>query len=106
MTSTLLRFDSLVAQQRQHFRSGATQPLGFRLAQLKRLKEVILAQETDILAALQQDLGKPHFDGYLTEIAAATREIDYAIKHLKQWVKPKRVGISLENFSGPGADLP
>lgn len=98
MLTTPLNFTSLLLQQRQYFNSGATRPLAFRLEQLKKLKALIRDYEPQILQALRQDLHKPNFEGYLAEILASTREIDYALRHLAQWTKPRPVPISLETF--------
>ncbi|BFM40206.1 aldehyde dehydrogenase [Synechocystis sp. LKSZ1] len=106
MLTTALDFSSLLHQQRQYFNTGATRPLAFRLEQLKKLKTLIQEYEPQILQALQQDLYKPNFEGYLTEILAATKEIDYAIKHLPQWIKPRSVPISLETFPGQACIYP
>ncbi|MEX2573741.1 MAG: aldehyde dehydrogenase family protein, partial [Balneolaceae bacterium] len=42
--------------------------------------------------------GKPEFEAYSTEIATVLQEIDYHLKHLKSWAKPKKVKGSLLTF--------
>ncbi len=80
----------LIRKQRDFFGTGQTQSVDFRLQQLKALKQAILDHQDQIVAALKADLNKPEFETYLTEIGVV-REIDYAIKHLKRWMKPKSV---------------
>mgnify|MGYP002654733079 CR=1 FL=1 len=92
-----LDFDRMTAtasDQRMYFRQGKTRPITDRLAALQRLKQGIQAQEGAILAALQQDLHKPQFEGYVNEVLSTIREIDHVIRHLPQWVQPQRVGTN------------
>ncbi|MDB9517570.1 aldehyde dehydrogenase [Roseofilum reptotaenium CS-1145] len=80
--------EQLIAQQREFFRSGQTRELKFRKSQLKKLRSVIEENKSKILAGLKEDLNKPKLEGYYEFSPIA--EIDYALKHLNQWVKPKR----------------
>lgn len=66
-----------------------------RYKRLLSLKRMVTEREEDILQALTADLGKSSFEGYLTEIALIKDEVDFALKKLKKWMKPKRVGGSL-----------
>ena len=91
-------FKQLIEEQRKHFATGKTKSLDYRLDQLKKLRQAILEQESLIVAALNQDLRKPELDSYITEIRVSIQEIDYALKHLKKWAKPRRVKTSLETF--------
>lgn len=88
----------LIEEQRKHFATGKTKSLDYRLDQLKKLRQAILERESLIVAALNQDLRKPELDSYITEIRVSIQEIDYALKHLKKWAKPRRVKTSLETF--------
>lgn len=85
-----------LGQQRAFFASGQTKSIEFRLAQLAKLKQAILERQTDILAAVKADLGRPAFEAYF-EITTLS-EINLALKKLKTWVKPRRVRSTLENF--------
>jgi aldehyde dehydrogenase (NAD+) len=91
------RLQALLQRQRDFFATGQTKEIDFRLAQLKALKQAILAHQTEVMAALHADLGKPEFEAYLTEIGV-TQEIDYAIKHLRTWAKPQKVSTSAITF--------
>lgn len=83
-------------QQRLLFASGQTKPIEFRLAQLAKLKQAIIARQTEIVAAAKADLGRPEFEAYF-EIATLS-DINLAMKKLKSWMKPRRVKSTLENF--------
>ncbi|MFM6755413.1 MAG: aldehyde dehydrogenase family protein, partial [Dolichospermum sp.] len=50
-----------------------------------------------IIQALKADLHKPEFETYATEIGV-TKEIDYALKHINSWTKPKKATVPLEFF--------
>jgi aldehyde dehydrogenase (NAD+) len=91
----------IISQQREYFSSGKTKELNFRIAQLKRLKQAIVQNFEVIAQALKADLNKPQFEAYITELIV-TKEIDYALKHINSWIKPKKVAIPLEQFPGYG----
>ncbi|NEQ27865.1 MAG: aldehyde dehydrogenase family protein, partial [Microcoleus sp. SIO2G3] len=102
---TLSPISDIIQQQRQFFATGKTKDVAFRLEQLKRLKQAIVDNQAAILAAVNADLNKPEFEAYATEIGVV-REIDYAIKHLKSWVKPKKVSTSIEQFPSSACIYP
>ena len=91
---------SLVEAQRTFFNSGATRPIAFRRAMLKKLKSAILSREKDILDAVHRDLGKSDFEAFTTEIVLVLREIDTMLKNLGKWTKPRRRSAGLFNFPG------
>ncbi|MCT7949094.1 aldehyde dehydrogenase [Ancylothrix sp. C2] len=97
MTLTQSPIREVINRQRQFFASGQTKEIEFRLSQLKRLKQAILDSKEAVMAAVKADLNKPDLEAYATEIGVV-REIDYAIKNLKDWVKPKKVPTSLDQF--------
>jgi aldehyde dehydrogenase (NAD+) len=82
---------SLIQTQREFFASGQTRGLTFRRDALKRLKDAIKSHEDQILNALMRDLGKPAFEGFVGEIAFVYEEINYTLKNLAKWTKPKYV---------------
>ncbi len=98
MTAQLQRTDilSLIAQQRQFFQTGQTQPLAFRLQQLQRLKQAVLDFQDQILEAVRLDLGRPKFEGYFELSAIA--EVNTALKQLKTWIKPQRIQTGIDQF--------
>lgn len=86
----------IVEKQRAFFAFGRTRPLAFRAAALERLAKAISDYESDILAALQSDLGKSKVAGYVTEVGQCMAEINFARKNLKRWMRPQKVrGASL-----------
>ncbi len=86
----------LVQQQRQFFATGQTRDLGFRRQQLQRLKQMMIENRRSILDAVKADLRRPELEANF-EMASLT-EVNYAIKQLKSWAKPKKVPVSLAQF--------
>lgn len=89
--------EAIVRQQRAFFSTGKPKSVDFRLAQLKALKQAVLDYQPTILEALKADLNKPEIEAYVTEIGVI-KEINYAIKHLSAWVKPKSVSVPFEQL--------
>ena len=83
---------------RAYFMTGATQPYAFRLLQLQRLKKVVLEHEKQLYEALYADLKKTDEDAWATEIGFFLSELNYTIKHLKDWMEPKSVSTNLVNL--------
>lgn len=107
MTDTIFQpikgtFDAraLITAQRQFFNSKVTLSYSFRMEQLKKLRNLIVDNERAILDALHADLRKSDFEGYGTEVGFCLGEIDHTIKHLKSWMKPKRVATPLFHSIG------
>ena len=65
-------------------------PLAEREKILNQLKKMLIEKEGAFLNSLQEDLGKPHFESYTSKIAVLLNEIDFVLKHLKKWMKPKK----------------
>ncbi|HXZ83430.1 MAG TPA: aldehyde dehydrogenase family protein [Acidimicrobiales bacterium] len=80
---------------RATYRSGATRTLSWRRTQLARLRHLVTAGESRLTAALSTDLGKPAHEGWLTELAFVTSEIDHAMRHLARWMRDERVRVPL-----------
>jgi len=83
--------NQLITMQQAYFRQGHTKDVNKRIAHLKALKEFIQVNEHDILEALRLDLGKPHFEGYATEVGYVLDSISHTIRHLKGWAKDEVV---------------
>lgn len=88
----------IVKKQREYFNKGETLNYNFRLKSLKKLKNSIKNHENDIKNALFQDLGKSSIESYMSEIGMVLSELSYAIKHLKGWMKAKKVRTPLAQF--------
>ncbi|MEH1928640.1 aldehyde dehydrogenase [Nostoc sp.] len=98
ITTELSKIGDIIQNQREFFRTGKTKDVTFRIEQLKNLKQAIIEHEQSIVEALQADLYKPELETYITEISVI-KDIDYAIKHIKNWSKPKKTAVSFDFFS-------
>jgi len=88
----------IISRQRKFFKSQKTKDLDYRLSLLRALKVEILANEQAVIDALNKDFKKSEFEGYLSEFGIVISELNFAIKNLKRWAKPKRIKSSLLTF--------
>ncbi|EKF74604.1 aldehyde dehydrogenase [Alcanivorax hongdengensis A-11-3] len=88
-----------VERQRRYFESGETRSYAFRIAQLKKLKDAVVRYQGEIQDALKADIGRPPFEAYI-EISTAIEDLKHTIKHLKGWMKPRKVSTSM--WAQPG----
>ncbi len=95
---TQQEISALLARQRVYYKSGATLPVKFRVEQLKKLRDCILAHEADILAALKADLGKSRLESYMCEIGMTLSELSHMIRHAKRYAKRQAVRTPLAQF--------
>ncbi len=99
MPANSTQITQLLAAQKVYYQSGATLPVEFRVAQLRRLYQEITSREQEIIAALQKDLGKHSFESYMCEIGTTLSEISYMIKHCRRFAKAKRVRTPISQFA-------
>lgn len=66
-----------------------------RLDKIERLKQAVLARRTEIQRAGALDFGKPAAEVDLTEILPVVAEANDARRHLRRWMKSKRVAPTL-----------
>lgn len=88
-----LPFTDIIRKQRDFFKTGKTKDINFRIQQLETLKQAIGEYEKEIFQAVKADLHKPEFETFSAEILLIFKEIDHAIKQLKNWTKAKRVEV-------------
>ncbi len=85
---------SIVEKQRAFFQTGKTLDVSWRIAQLKKLKNAVLAHEAEFEAALNADLGRSRVEAYLCDIGPIIVEINETIRGLRRWARPEK------HFSG------
>ncbi|MEO0323837.1 MAG: aldehyde dehydrogenase family protein [Myxococcota bacterium] len=84
-----------VASARARFRSGATRPLRWRLAQLDGVARFVKEREREILEALHEDLGKPSIEAYGAELSFVANDLAHVRSHLEGWMRPEKVRVPL-----------
>jgi aldehyde dehydrogenase (NAD+) len=104
MTSQTAPLDAsaLLSDLRSVFAVGRTRDLAWRLDQLRGIERLCDERESEIVAALAEDLGRPAFDSWLGDIASTKGEAAYARKHLKKWMRRRRVSIPVNQLPGRG----
>lgn len=96
----------LVEQQKRYFYTGATLPVNYRIHALNKLGACIRRHEAEINAALQSDLGKSSFEGYMCETGLVLSEITYMLRHINRFSREKRVPTPLAQFHSKSCKKP
>lgn len=81
---------NIVEKQRRFFRSEKTLDISYRIEQLKKLKNAVIAHEEEFEAALAADLGRSRVEAYLCDIGPILVEINETIKGLRKWARPEK----------------
>ncbi len=98
---------SAVADQlRATFRTGLTRPVSWRRAQLSELIWLLRREAGALTDAMAADLGKPEFEGWLTDIAAVRRDIEGITRHVASWAAPRRVPVPWTLWPGRAEVVP
>ncbi|GGJ94474.1 aldehyde dehydrogenase [Lentibacillus kapialis] len=90
-----LEAKEIVNRQRSFFHTGKTMDYAFRKEQLTSLKNMLKGYEQEIYHALKNDLNKSEYEAFTTELGFLYTEIDFALKHLKDWMKPEKAETPL-----------
>ncbi len=77
--------------QKQFSLQLRTEAIKTRLEHLDRLEQLVLENQSEICRALHQDFQKPELETLLSEVYPLLSEIKHIRKHLKKWMKPKKV---------------
>jgi aldehyde dehydrogenase (NAD+) len=92
---TTLDFASLASRHRNYVRSGATRPAEWRERQLIALQTMMKDRAEAFYAALWTDLRRNRVDADWTDVKYLASEVDYALAHLRTWMRPQRVRTPL-----------
>ncbi|WP_176343740.1 aldehyde dehydrogenase family protein [Priestia aryabhattai] len=84
-------YQELTKKQLSFFHSGKTKDVAFRIETLKKLRELVVSHEEDILKAVKADLNKPEMEAKRAEVGLVLSEIDFALENLAEWAAPKEV---------------
>ena len=98
--SKIMNYADILQQQKTFFNTHATKDLDFRKAQLQKLKKLVKSNEKLLYDAIYQDFGKSEFETFGTEISFIYKDIDYYLKNLKSFAKPKNVLTNFVNQMG------
>jgi aldehyde dehydrogenase (NAD+) len=101
-----IQFTNEIKQQRDFFFSGKTKDIDFRIAQLKKLKQLLIDHEAKMAEAILLDFGKSEFDLYTTELSIIYSDINESIKKVKSWSKRKRIRTNVLNMPAKSFIIP
>lgn len=79
---------------------------GERAERLKRLEDHLRENEAEYATALTADLGKSATEAWLTEIGFVIGQSRYARRHLREWMRPRRVSLPAVARPGRGRVVP
>jgi len=99
-------FHAIVTSQLDFFNSNATKDIKFRVAQLKKLKQIIKDNEALLDEAIYKDFKKGSFENYTTELSLIYHEISISIENIKQWSARHHVSTNLANMPGSSYIIP
>ena len=94
---------SVIRDLRAVFAGGRTRPLEWRLEQLRGLERLLTEREAEVAAALASDLGRTPHDSWFGDVAPTKSEAQYAVRRLRRWVRPERVGVPRALLGGRAA---
>ena len=94
-----MNIQEIVERQRRFFRTGATLPVSFRLAMLKKLRDAVDRYEEEIGAALAADLGKSGYESFMCETGLVRGEISWMLRHTGRLARERTVPTPLAQFA-------
>ncbi len=94
-----------VTQSRDTFASGETKDYEWRVEQLKQVIRMTNEQQDKLVAALHADLGKCKTEAWTSEIGFIIGDAEHTIKHLKKWMKPRKVSTPIAAQPGKSYQL-
>ena len=93
--STLDEIDRIYDLQQRNRAAVGTTTAAQRIEKLKRLERAILDRRDEIRAAMWDDYRKPAAEVDLSEVYPVVGEARHAARHLRKWMKPRRVSTPL-----------
>ncbi len=102
---TSASFSELIGEFRDTFDSGHTRSLEWRRSQLDGMLALLAENESELIGAIQTDLGRPAMEAFAADIAHATGEVAFMRRHLSKWMRPVRARLPLSVLPGKGRIL-
>lgn len=95
--------DRLYHLQRANRTAVAATTAAQRIEKLRRLERAVLERRDEIRAAMWEDYRKPPAEVDLSEIYPIVSEARHAVRHLRRWMRPRRVRTRLALFGSRSA---
>ncbi len=93
------KIEEILKTQKTYYREGRTLSYESRIRALDALYGAITKYSDALRTALKEDLGKSEAESDMCEIRLTLSEITYLRKHLRGWMKEKRVPTPLSQFA-------
>ncbi len=90
--------EQAITDLQKYYNDNNTLSYSFRLEMLRKLSSALYTWEKPLLKALYDDLGKSSEEAYMSELAIIKHEITYMIKHLKRFMKIKKVKTPIMHY--------
>ena len=88
----------VIKEQVVFFNTGQTRDVNFRIATLKKIRQLILDYNDRLYNALRRDLHKPEFESYAGEVGFVIQELNIQLRRIRKWSSPKRVYTPILHF--------
>ena len=92
----------IIQKQREFFLTNKTLDINFRKEALLKLKKLLLEHKEELFDAFLKDFNKNSFDVITSEFISLINEINFMVKYMKKFFKPKRVSTGIINFPSKG----
>jgi len=99
-------YGELLTGLRATFASGRTRDMPWRRDQIRGLLAMLSEHESELVAALGQDLGRPVTEAFGADIGVARFHIRHVLKHFEDWAKPSKVFPGLLSLPGSARVVP
>ncbi|MGB8390642.1 aldehyde dehydrogenase family protein [Mycobacterium sp.] len=90
----------LLVDLRRVFADGRTLAAQWRVNQLRGIERLVDECESEIAAALATDLGRSAVEAWFGDVASTKAEAVYARKHVKKWMRRRRISLPLVQLPG------
>lgn len=105
LDSSGVEIERLYALQQANRAAVGASTAAQRIEKVRRLERAILSHRDEIRTAMWEDYRKPAAEVDLSEIYPIVSEARYAARHLRSWMKPKRVSSRLALFGSQSSIL-
>ena len=95
MKTLTLNPEEIFELQKKNRRTISLSSVETRLEKLERLRTYLLAHTDEICRAANADMGKPASEAIIGELSVLITEISYVKKHLRRWLKPRKMPNTL-----------
>jgi aldehyde dehydrogenase (NAD+) len=95
---SIAEIDRIYEAQQKNRAAVASTTAAQRIEKLRRFERALFTHREEIRKAMWEDYRKPAEEVDLSEIYPVASEARHAIRHLRKWMRPKRVGTRLALF--------